>query len=176
MITLTNRAFYILYFLLIWWLQLLSAQTFGYRDQRQNCLWNSSISGIVLCLSASNGTYYCHDPQLKRNTFTKTCFSTYSVAIHCCLTINIFAFISCFHSAELFNFFICRNPKATVQRTNKKVNNDPTLRIQNLSILIRQIKSYYQVMFLFHTAIQISDKLVSVCIMLVIYEVIRESV
>ncbi|CDQ78004.1 unnamed protein product [Oncorhynchus mykiss] len=37
------------------------------------------------------------------------------------------------------------NPKATVQRTNKKVNNDSTLRIQNLSILIRQIKSYYQV-------------------------------
>ncbi|KAM3606914.1 uncharacterized protein V6R79_025505 [Siganus canaliculatus] len=36
------------------------------------------------------------------------------------------------------------NPKATVQRTNKKVNNDPTLRIQNLSILIRQIKDYYQ--------------------------------
>ncbi|XP_038593754.1 girdin-like isoform X4 [Micropterus salmoides] len=36
------------------------------------------------------------------------------------------------------------NPKATVQRTNKKVNNDPTLRIQNLSILTRQIKAYYQ--------------------------------
>ncbi|XP_037321629.2 girdin isoform X1 [Pungitius pungitius] len=36
------------------------------------------------------------------------------------------------------------NPKATVQRTNKKVNNDPTLRIQNLSILIRQVKGYYQ--------------------------------
>ncbi|XP_055783596.1 girdin-like isoform X3 [Salvelinus fontinalis] len=36
------------------------------------------------------------------------------------------------------------NPKATVQRTNKKVNNDSTLRIQNLSILVRQIKSYYQ--------------------------------
>lgn len=36
------------------------------------------------------------------------------------------------------------NPKATVQRTNKKVNNDSTLRIQNLSILIKQIKSYYQ--------------------------------
>ncbi|XP_027862951.1 girdin isoform X3 [Xiphophorus couchianus] len=35
-------------------------------------------------------------------------------------------------------------PKATVQRTNKKVNNDPTLRIQNLSIVIRQIKAYYQ--------------------------------
>ncbi|XP_062375122.1 girdin-like isoform X2 [Sardina pilchardus] len=36
------------------------------------------------------------------------------------------------------------NPKATVQRTNKKVNNDSNLRIQNLSILIRQIKTYYQ--------------------------------
>lgn len=45
-------------------------------------------------------------------------------------------------------FFPHRNPKATVQRTNKKVNNDPTLRIQNLSILIRQIKAYYQVRFL----------------------------
>ena len=40
---------------------------------------------------------------------------------------------------------LLRNPKATVQRTNKKVNNDSTLRIQNLSILIKQIKSYYQV-------------------------------
>ncbi|KPP78755.1 hypothetical protein Z043_101720, partial [Scleropages formosus] len=37
------------------------------------------------------------------------------------------------------------NPKSDIQRTNKKVNNDSTLRIQNLSILIRQIKSYYQV-------------------------------
>ncbi|XP_035261511.1 girdin-like isoform X11 [Anguilla anguilla] len=36
------------------------------------------------------------------------------------------------------------NPKASVQRTNKNVNNDSTLRIQNLTILIRQIKSYYQ--------------------------------
>ncbi|XP_030628126.1 girdin [Chanos chanos] len=36
------------------------------------------------------------------------------------------------------------NPKASIQRPNKKVNNDPTLRIQNLLILIRQIKSYYQ--------------------------------
>uniref|UniRef100_A0A673Z8A3 Coiled-coil domain containing 88A n=2 Tax=Salmo trutta TaxID=8032 RepID=A0A673Z8A3_SALTR len=45
-------------------------------------------------------------------------------------------------SSHLFLFH--RNPKATVQRTNKKVNNDSTLRIQNLSILIRQIKSYYQ--------------------------------
>ncbi|CAL8254448.1 unnamed protein product [Lota lota] len=36
------------------------------------------------------------------------------------------------------------NPTATVQRTNKNVNNDPSLRIQNLSILIGQIKAYYQ--------------------------------
>ncbi|XP_023683885.2 girdin isoform X9 [Paramormyrops kingsleyae] len=36
------------------------------------------------------------------------------------------------------------NPKSSTQRPNKKVNNDSTLRIQNLSILIRQIKSYYQ--------------------------------
>ncbi|XP_062824898.1 girdin isoform X13 [Anolis carolinensis] len=36
------------------------------------------------------------------------------------------------------------NPKAASQRVNKKVNNDASLRIQNLSILVRQIKSYYQ--------------------------------
>uniref|UniRef100_A0A7M4F7L8 Coiled-coil domain containing 88A n=1 Tax=Crocodylus porosus TaxID=8502 RepID=A0A7M4F7L8_CROPO len=35
-------------------------------------------------------------------------------------------------------------PKAATQRINKKVNNDASLRIQNLSILVRQIKSYYQ--------------------------------
>ncbi|XP_068927843.1 girdin isoform X10 [Petaurus breviceps papuanus] len=36
------------------------------------------------------------------------------------------------------------NPKSESQRVNKKVNNDASLRIQNLSILVRQIKSYYQ--------------------------------
>ncbi|XP_077189903.1 girdin isoform X4 [Paroedura picta] len=36
------------------------------------------------------------------------------------------------------------NPKATSQRVNKKVNNDASLRIQNLSILVRQVKLYYQ--------------------------------
>ncbi|XP_027720857.1 girdin isoform X6 [Vombatus ursinus] len=36
------------------------------------------------------------------------------------------------------------NPKSESQRINKKVNNDASLRIQNLSILVRQIKSYYQ--------------------------------
>uniref|UniRef100_A0A8C9YGB9 Coiled-coil domain containing 88A n=1 Tax=Sander lucioperca TaxID=283035 RepID=A0A8C9YGB9_SANLU len=46
--------------------------------------------------------------------------------------------------SNVMPFFSHRNPKATVQRTNKKVNNDATLRIQNLSILIRQIKAYYQ--------------------------------
>ncbi|XP_019372226.1 PREDICTED: girdin isoform X9 [Gavialis gangeticus] len=35
-------------------------------------------------------------------------------------------------------------PKSATQRINKKVNNDASLRIQNLSILVRQIKSYYQ--------------------------------
>ncbi|XP_073690449.1 girdin isoform X2 [Garra rufa] len=36
------------------------------------------------------------------------------------------------------------NPKASVQRAHRKVNNDPTLRIQNLSVLVQQIKSCYQ--------------------------------
>ncbi|XP_044628396.1 girdin isoform X11 [Equus asinus] len=36
------------------------------------------------------------------------------------------------------------NPKAESQRVNKKVNNDASLRIHNLSILVRQIKFYYQ--------------------------------
>ncbi|KAA0717518.1 Girdin Akt phosphorylation enhancer [Triplophysa tibetana] len=36
------------------------------------------------------------------------------------------------------------NPKASVQRIHKNVKNDPVLRIQNLSILIQQIKSFYQ--------------------------------
>lgn len=90
--------------------------------------WNLPLS---LCYVEIQKIMY-----LKRNTFTKTCLSTNSSAIND---------LKCM----VFLFFSCRNPKATVQRTNKKVNNDPTLRIQNLSILIRQIKSYYQVMFLF---------------------------
>ncbi|KAM9601280.1 girdin isoform 2-T2 [Trichechus inunguis] len=36
------------------------------------------------------------------------------------------------------------NPKLESQRVNKKVNNDASLRIHNLSILVRQIKLYYQ--------------------------------
>ncbi|XP_053102200.1 girdin isoform X3 [Hemicordylus capensis] len=36
------------------------------------------------------------------------------------------------------------NPKAASQRVNKKVNNDASLRIQNLSILVKQVKLYYQ--------------------------------
>lgn len=39
----------------------------------------------------------------------------------------------------------CSNPKSANQRINKKVNNDASLRIQNLSILVKQIKTYYQV-------------------------------
>ncbi|XP_007936197.1 girdin [Orycteropus afer afer] len=36
------------------------------------------------------------------------------------------------------------NPKLESQRVNKKVNNDASLRIHNLSILVKQIKVYYQ--------------------------------
>ncbi|XP_078205440.1 girdin isoform X11 [Callithrix jacchus] len=36
------------------------------------------------------------------------------------------------------------NPKLESQRVNKKVNNDASLRMHNLSILVRQIKFYYQ--------------------------------
>ncbi|XP_021507353.1 girdin isoform X4 [Meriones unguiculatus] len=36
------------------------------------------------------------------------------------------------------------NPKSESQRVNKKVNNDASLRIHNLSILVKQIKCYYQ--------------------------------
>ncbi|XP_071996621.1 girdin isoform X7 [Engystomops pustulosus] len=36
------------------------------------------------------------------------------------------------------------NPKADNQKIYKKINNDASLRIQNLSVLVKQIKSYYQ--------------------------------
>ncbi|XP_063774689.1 girdin isoform X3 [Pseudophryne corroboree] len=36
------------------------------------------------------------------------------------------------------------NPKADNQRLYRKINNDASLRIQNLSVLVKQIKSYYQ--------------------------------
>ncbi|XP_053314554.1 girdin isoform X2 [Spea bombifrons] len=36
------------------------------------------------------------------------------------------------------------NPKADNQRIYKNINNDASLRIQNLSVLVKQIKSYYQ--------------------------------
>ncbi|KAM4040558.1 girdin isoform 2-T2 [Anomaloglossus baeobatrachus] len=36
------------------------------------------------------------------------------------------------------------NPKAENQKIYKKINNDSSLRIQNLSVLVKQIKSYYQ--------------------------------
>ena len=44
------------------------------------------------------------------------------------------------------SFFIpTRDPRPTNQRINKHVNNDVNLRIQNLTILVRNIKTYYQV-------------------------------
>ncbi|XP_069090281.1 girdin isoform X2 [Pleurodeles waltl] len=36
------------------------------------------------------------------------------------------------------------NPKLANQRLNMKVNNDTSLRVQNIAILVKQIKSYYQ--------------------------------
>lgn len=45
----------------------------------------------------------------------------------------------------IYSFFFFSNPKSANQRINKKVNNDASLRIQNLSILVKQIKTYYQV-------------------------------
>ncbi|XP_052007235.1 girdin isoform X2 [Xyrauchen texanus] len=53
-------------------------------------------------------------------------------------------FMTLVDGAYLNDIMIQINPKSSVQRTHKKVNNEPTLRIQNLSILIQQIKSYYQ--------------------------------
>lgn len=42
-----------------------------------------------------------------------------------------------------------RDPRPNNQRINKHVNNDVNLRIQNLSILVRNIKTYYQVRLLY---------------------------
>lgn len=44
-----------------------------------------------------------------------------------------------------FSSFFSRDPRPTNQRINKHVNNDVNLRIQNLTILVRNIKTYYQV-------------------------------
>uniref|UniRef100_A0A8C0Q1E9 Coiled-coil domain containing 88C n=1 Tax=Canis lupus familiaris TaxID=9615 RepID=A0A8C0Q1E9_CANLF len=43
-----------------------------------------------------------------------------------------------------FSSFFSRDPRPTNQRINKHVNNDVNLRIQNLTILVRNIKTYYQ--------------------------------
>uniref|UniRef100_A0A671QL35 Girdin-like n=1 Tax=Sinocyclocheilus anshuiensis TaxID=1608454 RepID=A0A671QL35_9TELE len=52
------------------------------------------------------------------------------------------------------------NPKSSVQRAHRKVHNDPTLRIQNLSILVQQIKSCYQV----SSALYLVKELVCECV------------
>ncbi|XP_051867537.1 girdin-like isoform X3 [Pristis pectinata] len=44
----------------------------------------------------------------------------------------------------LSNIMVQINPKSINQRLNKKINNDVSLRIQNLSCLVHSIKSYYQ--------------------------------
>lgn len=45
----------------------------------------------------------------------------------------------------LFLFISCSNPKSTNRNVNMRVNNDESLRIQNLSILVKKIKYFYQV-------------------------------
>ncbi|XP_016112029.1 girdin-like [Sinocyclocheilus grahami] len=56
------------------------------------------------------------------------------------------------------------NPNSSVQRAHRKVHNDPTLRIQNLSILVQQIKSCYQVSSaLYLRFYQSSGSFVSLC-------------
>lgn len=76
---------------------------------------------------------YCRCFKLSMRQLTKT--------LHLSANISLYK--------QRYFFVIYRNPKTTVQRTNKKVNNDPTLRIQNLSILTRQIKAFYQVRLCF---------------------------
>lgn len=55
----------------------------------------------------------------------------------------------CVATAWICNLHSClsspRDPRPTNQRINKHVNNDVNLRIQNLTILVRNIKTYYQV-------------------------------
>ncbi|XP_048061961.1 girdin isoform X1 [Megalobrama amblycephala] len=53
-------------------------------------------------------------------------------------------FMTLVDGVYLNDIMIQINPQSSVQRPHRKVNNDPTLRIQNLSVLVQQIKSYYQ--------------------------------
>lgn len=105
-------------------------------------LKQGAIVTVLLMFSVTH-TFSLHKATLcqsenKPVTRTVKCICVHLVLTFICATNN--CKITWRHSPSPH-----RNPKATVQRTNKKVNNDPTLRIQNLSILIRQIKSYYQV-------------------------------
>ncbi|XP_067276773.1 girdin isoform X2 [Pseudorasbora parva] len=53
-------------------------------------------------------------------------------------------FMTLVDGVYLNDIMIQINPQTSVQRTHRKVNNDPALRVQNLSVLVQQIKSYYQ--------------------------------
>uniref|UniRef100_A0A8C0BBJ6 Coiled-coil domain containing 88C n=1 Tax=Buteo japonicus TaxID=224669 RepID=A0A8C0BBJ6_9AVES len=46
---------------------------------------------------------------------------------------------------KFLRVFLMVDPRPTNQRVNKHVNNDTYLRVQNLTILVRNIKTYYQV-------------------------------
>ncbi|KAK7148004.1 hypothetical protein R3I93_012342 [Phoxinus phoxinus] len=53
-------------------------------------------------------------------------------------------FMTLVDGVYLNDFMSQINPQTSVQRVHRKVNNEPSLRIQNLCVLVQQIKSYYQ--------------------------------
>ncbi|XP_027757462.1 girdin isoform X12 [Empidonax traillii] len=57
---------------------------------------------------------------------------------------NLEEYVALVDGVHLNEVMLQINPKSANQRINKKVNNDASLRIQNLSILVKQIKTYYQ--------------------------------
>lgn len=57
-----------------------------------------------------------------------------------------------------------RDPRPNNQRINKHVNNDVNLRIQNLSILVRNIKTYYQVRLLHWPGVPTNLQWVPMCV------------
>lgn len=100
------------------------------------------------CLRSSRCIYSKQKPRIQHLSFGSsllmqmdTHFLMWLFSVICRL-ISIFQYnFSLKHFLKIFY----SNPKSESQRVNKKVNNDASLRIHNLSILVRQIKFYYQV-------------------------------
>uniref|UniRef100_A0A803VWK4 Coiled-coil domain containing 88C n=1 Tax=Ficedula albicollis TaxID=59894 RepID=A0A803VWK4_FICAL len=57
---------------------------------------------------------------------------------------SAFLYLSSSNTEYLLQVLLKKDPRPTNQRVNKHVNNDTYLRVQNLTILIRNIKTYYQ--------------------------------